>query len=177
MKILIIPDEISKTALLSIIPCVTIGIYMAYRYRFVGLCIMYGILLVTSLLYWTDTGNKTILYTDISFALIILLVKSIIAIKYFTGTFKILWFSTLCIMGVSFMINREILQRKLYDRKEIDKTTIGNLIDKYIPVKKTDNVEEIEDAYNMSTKAHMITIHVLATIVFVSGLLISCRKG
>ena len=37
--------------------------------------------------------------------------------------------------------------------------------------------EEIEEVYNMSTKAHMITIHVLATIVFVSGLLISCRKG
>ena len=177
MKILAIPDEISRNALITVIPCVVICIYIAFLFGYNVLCIAYCLLLVTSILYWTNTNWESMMYIDITIALIILCLNSFIVLTRFTPIFTYIWFVTLCIMAISFMVNREILIRRLYSFDIIDRTIIGDLIDKYYPITYAplDSDERIL-AYKTSTQLHMIMIHLLPTIILAIGIYITCKN-
>ena len=176
MNLLAIPDDISINALYTIIPCIIISIYTNFLYGHNTLCITYSLLLITSVLYWTNTSWENMMYIDITVALLTICLMSFIAFTRFSTTFICLWFGTLCIMVISFMTNRNILLRRLYTFDTIEPTIIGDLIDKYYPITYVpyDSVERIS-VYKTSTHMHMIIIHLLPTVVFIVGLYISCN--
>jgi|SaaInlV_130m_DNA_3_1039695.scaffolds.fasta_scaffold58679_1 hypothetical protein len=174
MDTLVIPYEISQNALFTIIPCVLIGMYIAIASGYVLLIICYVLLFITSVLYWTNTNWSKIMYIDMSLAFIILCVKSYIVVKHFTPFFVYLWAITLFVMGVSFMVNREILIRRMYPQHELNNSIMGDLINKYYSVTYTNpNTSARLSAFKKSVQLHMITIHLTATFVFVSGLYVS----
>tara|TARA_B110000495_G_C22367373_1_gene239441 strand:- start:147 stop:377 length:231 start_codon:yes stop_codon:yes gene_type:complete len=75
------------------------------------------------------------------------------------------------------MLNREFLMRKIYPADKIDKSIIGDLIDNYCSIKYAEiETKERRDAYKYSTQMHMITMHLIATLVFISGLYVSYKN-
>ncbi len=177
MNIIVIPREIAQDALITIIPCVLLGIYASLLTGHIHLAIVYGLLSITSVLYWTNTDWENIMYIDMTLAFVILSLKTYIAVKHFTPFFIYLWAITLFIMCVSFMLNREILMRKVYPADKIDKSIVGDLIDNYCPIKYAEiKTKERTDAYKDSTQMHMITMHLIATLVFISGLYVSYKN-
>ena len=174
MNVIVIPCEIAQDALFTIIPCVLLGIYASLMTGHIHLAVVYGLLFITSVLYWTNTEWENMMYIDMTVAIIILSLKTYIAINSFTPLFIYLWVITLFIMGVSFMLNREILMRRLYPMDKINNSIVGGLIDTYCPINYTEiETKERTDAYRSSTQMHMITMHLIASLVFVSGLYVS----
>lgn len=174
MDTLVIPYEISRNALFTIIPCVSIGTYMTIATGHTLLSIFYVLLFITSVLYWTNTNWTKIMYLDMSLAFIVLCIKSYIVVKHFTPFFVYLWAITLLVMGVSFIVNREILIRRMYPEHELNHSIMGDLINKYYSVTYANpDTSERLSALKNSVQMHMITIHLIATLVFVSGLYVS----
>ena len=177
MKLLVVPKDISKDALLTIVPCLLVGIYIAIVIKYNFLCLLYGLLLITSCLYWTNTNWKNMMYLDITIVAILIILKSFIVTNRFNNIYKLLWFFALCIMIISFIVNRAILMRRLYPSNTIERNVIGDIIDKYYPITYTpEGTHERRKAYQTSTRIHMVMIHLLPTIIFATGFYISCMK-
>jgi len=177
MKLLVVPPDISRNALFTIIPCIFIGVYIAIVTNHNTLCVVYCLLFITSVLYWTNTSWETMMYIDIAVAIILIITMSCIVTTRFTCTCNYLWFIALCIMGISFIVNRTILMRRVYSFDTIERSIIGDVIDTYYPITYTqDGTYERMNAYQTSSQMHMIMIHLLPTIIFATGMYISCNN-
>ena len=87
MNVIVIPCEIAQDALFTIIPCVLLGIYASLMTGHIHLAVVYGLLFITSVLYWTNTEWENMMYIDMTVAIIILSLKTYIAINSFTPLF------------------------------------------------------------------------------------------
>jgi len=177
MDILVIPPEISRHALLTIIPSIVLGMYVSYKTGHRLLFGLLAILCVTSILYWNNNDWATILYIDMAVAIAVICAKSYIAITEFTPIGMCLWFAAIAIMSLAFIVNRQVLKRRVYPAADIEKTIVGTVIDTHYPISKTEaNTTERTAAYKESTHMHMGFVHVLLVVTFTTGALLSYKK-
>jgi hypothetical protein len=177
MDILVIPHNIPRHALLSIIPSISLLMYISYKMDHRVLFSLLSILCVTSILYWNNSDWITIMYIDMAVAISVLCTISYIAITQFTPMGIGLWFAAIGIMSLSFVVNREILKRRVCPAHDISTTLVGTVIDTYYPVSKTEaNTTARTDAYEESTHMHMCFVHILMGLTFTVGAWLSYKK-
>ena len=146
------PQYISKTAYYSLVwifQCMYVSVY----YKYYLLTSLLTCLTGTSICFWGDCNNNVARHIDIIFATTTLGVKSYIAIVDFTTVYKYIWFISLTISLVSYLINAKFAEY----------ITTLHLSPSHLI---TEQYTDITRMYYISTYIHMFFIHFLPTVTF-----------
>jgi hypothetical protein len=112
---LIIPQQITRLAFCSI-PCMLQCMMICYIHEYFFLLSCLWCLLGTSIMYWNNTTNRFIYNVDRGFAISALGIKSHIANDGFNPIGKKIWYSSLLITGIAYILSVYLFEQKKRER-------------------------------------------------------------
>ena len=145
-----IPQHISKYACFSACLCVFPNCGITYLYGYTNLSLLFGLLFITSILYWHKVRHGWISKLDRGVVLMTLYRLTFVDRVRLHPTYQTYWFYVVSIMGASFLYNERA----------------------FVPVQHMESVER-ERACYYSVGTHILFIHVLPTVTYNTFIVLS----